>query len=143
MAAKPKLMLKFKASIPINLRTALVDFGFQLYSAKHGDWVIFAKHHHYPKTKDKVVEDVPPELSETLGPPWEKDLEVRMNKIVDAYLDPYSHLGAIKAQIIHMSKTLPLEQEKWCLEWMDKNIDSEFFTPPWEDPNYEPNLGTC
>ena len=132
---KPKVMIKFKASIPINLRTALVDFGFQLYSAKHGDWVIFAK--------DEITQKKPPELRDTLGPPWEKELERKMTKNIDVYLDPYSNLGAIKAQIIHMSRTLPKEQEKWCMEWMDKNLDGEFFTPPWEDPNYEPNLGTC
>lgn len=144
--SKPGLMLKFKATMPPNLRVALLDFGFHYYSAKHGDWVIFSKHDHKANPKVMKVPEIIQEAlqkNEHLGPPWETELENKMAKIVDTYLDPYSNLGAIKAQIIHLSRTLPKEQEKWCMDWMDKNLDAEFFTPPWEDPNYEPNLGTC
>lgn len=161
MTGKPGMLLKFKADMPISQRTALVDFGFQYYAAKHGDFVIFSKPDHVmaqqkimkayesdaPWEDDKpepAVFGTPPEQREVLGPPWEADLEARMTKIVDAYLDPYSHLGAIKAQIIHMSRTLPnKEQEKWCMDWIEKNLDEEFFTPQWENPDYVPEFGNC
>lgn len=145
MANKPKMLLKFKADLPITYRTALVDFGFQFYSAKHGDFVIFSKPDHIMKNQKitkAINSDDPSE--DVLGAPWETELEQRMNKIVDAYLDPYSHLGAIKAQIIHLARSLPdKEQEKWCYNWIDKNLDQEFFTPPWEDPDYKPEFGNC
>lgn len=142
MGKKPTtIMLKFKPTFPTNLRLAIIDFGFEFQSLKKDKWVIYTKKI-MTESAEKAPEK-PPELKEVLGAPWELDLEQRMTKIIDSYLDPYSHLGAIKARLIAMSRMFPKEQEKWCLEWMEKNLDSEFFAPPWEDPNYEPNLGAC
>lgn len=111
--------LKFGPNLTPGLKSALLDFGFRLHSNKEGEWSI------WEKVEPGVLSDKD----------WKTDLELRLNRIVDAYLDPYSHMGQIKSQVLGMCRSLPDEQKKWCLEWIDETIDR---VPPWEsESNYE------
>jgi hypothetical protein len=136
-----KVMLKFSTNIPPQLETALYEFGFTYWGRKKNKWVIYEK-----------VLGKPTEMKEIAKAPekdWQTALEDRMNRIVDAYLDPYSHLEGIRQQIKGVQKNLPNDQQLWIDEWVERNLDSEHYPsatygdPPWEDENYQPKLGFC
>lgn len=114
------IKLKFRSSLPYELRDALQDFGFQVYSVKQGDWLIYEK--------------IPQENTD-----WETGLQYRLDRIVDCYLDPYSNLEGIKRQVEGLMKSLPEEQRQFCAQWL-KDIES---APPWEQELYTNHIGTC
>lgn len=121
-APPDRVLLKFRPDLPVGLRTALIEFGFMWHSTRYNQWVIFAKDRSPPN--DSV---------------WKVSLETKMRKIIDGYLDPYAHLGAIKSEVVIMTQGLPKVQKEWCEEWLDNEIDTDN-EPPWEDAN---NFGEC
>ena len=125
-----KIMLKFNSTIPIRLENELVSMGFVYFARKKNEWVIYEKTL-IPEIKDKL--DLPDFIT--------NDLRRRLNKIVDSYLDPDAHMPAIRARCVNFAKTLPPDPRDWVMNWIKTNIDNE--DPPWEDENYEPNLGFC
>jgi len=119
----PEVLVRFGSKFPPSLEAALADYGFELYARKHNKWVIYKK-----KLQPKGVIKEPNEVEL-----WAPKLEERINKIVDAFLDPYSNINSIREQLFNLAKGLPGEQEQFVLTWMKNNLDNEYFVPPWED----------
>ena len=123
-----------KHGMPIALENALAEYGFSCFGRKLGKWVIYEKEL-TPEPKLKETEDQ-----------MAKRLEARLKKIVDSYLDPYSHTAAIRAQCMMVADSLHEEDERLFVhDWIANNIDNEFFAPPWEDEdNFDYRiLGSC
>lgn len=126
---KNTVLLQFKESIPVKLENALADFGFTRYSRKIGEWVIY----------EKVL--TPTSLNEFgMTKKVEDEIRHRLEKIIDAYLDPYSYTEAIREQCTRVANQLPKNQRAWVFKWIRDTIDCP---PPWEDENYQPSLGFC
>jgi len=131
--------LRLNPHIDPDVEARLVNYGFKFYGYKKDKWVIY----------EKVLT---PKVVGKGAKTWEKELEGRMNKIIDAFLDPYAHLDAIRKQIECVAQGLPPEQRLWIDEWVKRNIDSEHYSgeafdptrdPPWEDEDHQPALGFC
>lgn len=139
------IKLRFKSSIPIRLENALTSFGFTRYARKQGVWVIYEKMPGQVVVKpDDAAEDIvdPDEFGVTAD--VQDQLRARMYKLIDRYLDPYSNIPAIKIQCMAIANQLPDNQRDWVINWISKELDSDFHTPPWEDEDYQPNLeGFC
>lgn len=130
-----KIMLKFSSEIPIRLENELVSLGFRYFARKKNEWVIYEKSlvPEDPRNEDEL--DLPEFMI--------NDLRKRLNRIVDSYLDPDAHTAAIRTRCVNMAKTLPPDPRDWVMNWIRQNIDNESNDPPWEDENYQPNMGFC
>lgn len=129
------MKLKFREDIPIRLENALVALGFTYYARYKNKWVI------YEKLPDTNLDQsgVPLQTQEKL--------RLRLQKVIDCYLDPYSNVPAIHNQCMMIANGLPELQRTWVIDWITTNLDAEFFQPPWEsednfDPE-QPGLGFC
>lgn len=149
-----KVMLKFKTGrnhLTVALENALNSFGFSCYSRKLDDWVIYEKYLGPVQVDDDDDEDEyeVPDLTELdlnfrdLPEETILNLEARLNKIVDAYLDPYSHTAAIRAQCMMLADSLPHRERDWVICWVAETIDKEYYGgnyAPWEDGQH---IGSC
>lgn len=120
-----KVRLKFKSGIPIKLQNILAAYGFSYHSSKLGEWIMYQK-----------VPEVPEFDNSGLSKAVQGHLRARINKIEDAYIDPYAHVKDIKEQCLKMADTLPALQAKWVLDWVTENLDNLYSTPPWEDEDH-------
>lgn len=120
MGTTDRVLLKFRPDLPVGLRTALIEFGFTWHSTRYNEWVIFIKDRGTGGHQDDIE--------------WQTDLKVKMRKIMDSYLDPYAHLGAIKSKIVTMTQGLSKNQKDWCEDWITHEIEGTG-EPPWEDVN--------
>lgn len=118
--------------MPISLENTLAEYGFSCFGRKLGKWVIYEREV-TPGRKPQENEDQ-----------MAKRLEARLKKIVDSYLDPYSHTAAIRAQCMMLADGLDNEDERIFIhDWIANNIDNEFFAPPWEDEDNFLPIGNC
>ena len=124
--------LQFKSTIPARLENALADFGFTQYARKVGSWVIYEKD--LTKHKPREIDNFG--VSKNV----QAHLLSRLERVIDSYLDPYSHTDAIRSQCMRIANQLPKNQRAWVLDWIEKNVDAK---PPWEDESYQPQLGFC
>ena len=131
---RKKVMLKFKTGknhLNIALENALVGFDFKCYSRKLDDWVI------YEKYLDPASKRPPSGLSDQKI----KHLESRLKRIVDSYLDPYSHTAAIRAQCMMVADSLSGLEREWVMDWVANTIDNEYYgEAPWENWTHQ---GSC
>lgn len=125
--------LKLKGDLPFSHEMLLMNkYGYKLFARKNSEWVIYERPNHpiaisFAGLADDVV----------------TDLTRRCNRIASSFQEPELHKAQIRMRLNNMARTLPTKQRAWVMDWIRRVIDEEDGSPPWEDENFEPNLGFC
>lgn len=119
-----RVILQFKDDLTVKMKNHLASLGFTHYARKVGEWIMFSK--------DADVKS--PDCSA---------ISACMEAILSSYHDPYGMMVSVRAECVDFAKKLSGEEKKFAFEWIEENIDNDLNGPPWEDENYQPNLGFC
>jgi len=123
-----KVILKFNDSLTVKMKNAMASHGFTHYARKVGEWIMFSKD---VNEADKSVDFA--------------SISNCLEAIVNTYHDPYGCLASLRCECVDFVKKLSDPQAKaWGFEWIEENIDHDLGgDPPWEDEDWQPNLGFC